>query len=120
MIKTVILDIDATLYEWAALDPVVVREYMGPYVNAHFGWTVEEYSRRLREATDELVAFSGTTGDCCALQVAASMKKRPIPIMVLPDIIFQNSIQPLLAWLMLPYIAACVPAPWKSWHNPAL
>ena len=64
MIKTVILDIDDTLYEWAALDPVVVREYMGPYVNAHFGWTVEEYYRRLREATDELVAFSGTTGDC--------------------------------------------------------
>ena len=64
MIKTVILDIDDTLYEWAALDPVVVREFMGPYVNAHFGWTVEEYYRRLREATDELVAFSGTTGDC--------------------------------------------------------
>jgi putative hydrolase of the HAD superfamily len=64
MIKTVILDIDDTLYEWAALDPEIVREFMGPYVKAHFGWTVEEYYRRLKEATDELVAFSGTTGDC--------------------------------------------------------
>ena len=64
MIKTVILDIDDTLYEWAALDPVVVREYMGPYVEKYFGWSVEEYYRRLYEATDELVAFSGTTGDC--------------------------------------------------------
>ena len=64
MIKTVILDIDDTLYEWAAVDPVVVREYMGPYLKEHFGWTVEEYYRRLYEVTDELVAFSGTTGDC--------------------------------------------------------
>ncbi|MBR3436898.1 MAG: HAD family hydrolase [Lachnospiraceae bacterium] len=64
MIKTVILDIDDTLYEWAKLDPVVVRDYIGPYVKRHFGWTVEDYYRRLYEATDELVAFSGTTGDC--------------------------------------------------------
>ena len=64
MIKTIILDIDDTLYEWAALDPVVVRDVMGPYVKEHFGWTVEEYYKRLYEATDELVAFSGTTGDC--------------------------------------------------------
>jgi putative hydrolase of the HAD superfamily len=64
MIRTVILDIDDTLYDWASVDPVVVREYMAPYVEKHFGWTEEEYYRRLREATDELVAFSGTTGDC--------------------------------------------------------
>ena len=64
MIKTVILDIDDTLYEWAALDPVIVREYMAPYVKEHFGWTAEDYYRRLYEVTDELVAFQGTTGDC--------------------------------------------------------
>ena len=64
MIRTVILDIDDTLYEWAAVDPVVVREFMGPYVMEHFGWTVEEYYRRLYAVTDELVSFSGTTGDC--------------------------------------------------------
>ena len=64
MIRTVILDIDDTLYDWATVDPPVVREFIGPYVEKHFGWTVEEYYRRLYAATDELVAFSGTTGDC--------------------------------------------------------
>ena len=62
MIKTVIFDLDNTLYECIGTDSIVVQEDMTPYVERSFGWSREEYEKRLEEVTEELIAIAGCTG----------------------------------------------------------
>ncbi|MBE5997557.1 MAG: HAD family hydrolase [Lachnospiraceae bacterium] len=64
MIRTVIFDLDNTLYDCSGTDREVTQEEMAAYVRETFGWSAEEYLRRLDDATEELIGIAGCTGSC--------------------------------------------------------
>ena len=64
MIRTVIFDIDNTLFDNIGFDRVVTHEILAPYVEKAFGWSEEEYQSRLLEVTDAFIARNGCIGSC--------------------------------------------------------
>ena len=82
MIRTVIFDLDNTLYDCIGIDRDVTRKEMAAYVREAFGWTAEEYLRRLDEATEELIGIAGCTGSCRnrVIRYQFMMEKAGFPI----------------------------------------
>ena len=82
MIKTVIFDLDNTLYDCIGIEHDVTREEMAAYVREAFGWTAEEYLRRLDEATEVLIGIAGCTGSCRnrVIRYQFMMEKAGFPI----------------------------------------
>lgn len=82
MIRTVIFDIDNTLYDCIGLDRVVTREVLAPYVEREFGWTEQMYLDRLRDATQEMIANAGCNGSCRnrLIRYQLMMEKAGFPI----------------------------------------
>ena len=64
MIRTVIFDIDNTLYDCIGLDRAVTREVLVPYLENAFGWSEREYLTRLGKATQEMIDNAGCNGSC--------------------------------------------------------
>ena len=62
-IKTVIFDIDNTLYSFAKADGAAL-EALALYAWDHFGWTAEEFYRRHQAARKALIDRMGYSGSC--------------------------------------------------------
>ena len=62
-IKTVIFDIDNTLYSFTEADGAAL-EALALYTGDHFGWTAEEFYRRHQAARKALIDRMGYSGSC--------------------------------------------------------
>jgi putative hydrolase of the HAD superfamily len=61
MIRTVIFDVDDTLYSFSHADKAALEELIA-YANEQFGWDEEEFRNRQKAAMADVKRFAGTSG----------------------------------------------------------
>ncbi len=61
MIRTVLFDVDGTLYDFRHADGLAVGD-LKAYAAEHFGWSAEEYTERQQAAMADIGRYAGTSG----------------------------------------------------------